>query len=95
MAISVRQLHPVFVGEVTGVDLSRPVDPAVMAEIEAAIFQHAHHPKSFVSLEDADHLLSRRRDADYVAGVITGLTNTGSEEAAAVAALMQKELDKR
>ena len=41
MAIKVRQLHPVFVGEVTGVDLSRPVEPSVMAEIEAAIFQHA------------------------------------------------------
>ena len=41
MAIKVRQLHPVFVGKVTGVDLSRPVEPSVMAEIEAAIFQHA------------------------------------------------------
>lgn len=41
MSISVRQLHPVFVGEVTGVDLSRPVDAATVAEIEAAIHRHA------------------------------------------------------
>jgi alpha-ketoglutarate-dependent 2,4-dichlorophenoxyacetate dioxygenase len=41
MAINVRQIHPVFVGEVTGVDLSRPLEPAVRAEIEAAIFRHA------------------------------------------------------
>jgi len=48
-----------------------PVDAVVGIENAAAIFQHAHHPKSYVSLEDADHLLSRRHDADYVAGVIT------------------------
>jgi alpha-beta hydrolase superfamily lysophospholipase len=48
-----------------------PTDAVVGIDNAAAIFQHARHPKSFVSLEDADHLLSRRRDADYVAGVIT------------------------
>ena len=47
-----------------------PVDQTVGVENAGAIFQHAHHPKSFVSLEDADHLLSRRHDADYVASVI-------------------------
>jgi alpha-ketoglutarate-dependent 2,4-dichlorophenoxyacetate dioxygenase len=41
MAIRVRPLHPVFVGEVTGVDLSRPVDAATFAAIEAAIHRHA------------------------------------------------------
>ena len=30
----------------------------------------ARHPKSFVSLDDADHLLSRPADASYAAGVI-------------------------
>src|SRR5207247_7299179 len=35
-----------------------------------AIFVAAKHPKSFVSLAGADHLLSRRSDADYVANVI-------------------------
>ena len=35
-----------------------------------ADLQAAKHPKSFVSLDDADHLLSRREDADYVADVL-------------------------
>src|SRR5207249_918427 len=34
------------------------------------IFTAAKHPKSFVSLAGADHLLSRRSDAAYVANVI-------------------------
>ena len=34
------------------------------------IFAAAKHPKSFVSLADADHLLDRRSDAVYVANVI-------------------------
>jgi uncharacterized OsmC-like protein len=35
-----------------------------------AIFGAARHPKSFVSLDDADHLLTDRRDAGYVAEVV-------------------------
>jgi putative redox protein len=34
------------------------------------IFMAARHPKSFVSLDDADHLLTRREDAAYVANLI-------------------------
>jgi putative redox protein len=34
------------------------------------IFSRAKHPKSFVSLDSADHLLSRKNDAVYVANVI-------------------------
>ncbi len=47
-----------------------PVDATVGVENAANIFQAAKHPKSFVSLDDADHLLSRREDAAYVADVI-------------------------
>jgi putative redox protein len=36
----------------------------------AEIFQAARHPKSFVSLDGADHLLTRREDARYVASVL-------------------------
>ncbi|MDB6010546.1 MAG: regulatory protein [Gammaproteobacteria bacterium] len=39
--------------------------------------------------------LNQNHPVANVAGVIAGLHGTGSEEAAAVAALMQKELDKR
>ena len=35
--ISVRQLHPLFVGEVSGVDLSSPVDRGTFLKIEAAL----------------------------------------------------------
>ena len=41
MTIAVRQLHPLFVGEVTGVDLRQPPDPATLREIVAASNQHA------------------------------------------------------
>ncbi|MEM9643294.1 MAG: OsmC family protein, partial [Pseudomonadota bacterium] len=34
------------------------------------IFLSAKHPKSFVTLDDADHLLSRAKDAEYAAEVI-------------------------
>jgi putative redox protein len=35
------------------------------------IFQAARHPKSFLSLDGADHLLSRHEDAVYVANVLS------------------------
>src|SRR5439155_715193 len=47
-----------------------PTDDIVGIENATAIFVAAKHPKSFVSLAGADHLLSRRSDADYVANVI-------------------------
>ncbi len=49
-----------------------PVDQTVGVENAAAIFQAAKHPKSFISLDDADHLLSRHADAIYVATVLAG-----------------------
>jgi putative redox protein len=47
-----------------------PRDQIVGIENAGLIFQAARHPKSFVSLDDADHLLSRRADAVYVADVL-------------------------
>jgi len=47
-----------------------PGDAIVGIDNAARIFERARHPKSFVSLDDADHLLGRRSDAEYVAGVI-------------------------
>ncbi len=47
-----------------------PRDQIVGIENAGAIFQAAKHPKSFVSLDDADHLLTRRADAIYVADVL-------------------------
>jgi putative redox protein len=47
-----------------------PRDAIVDIENAARIFAAARHPKSFVSLDDADHLLTRREDAEYVAAVL-------------------------
>lgn len=48
-----------------------PVDETVSINEAARIFTAAKHPKSFVSLDNADHLLSRRQDALYVANVLS------------------------
>src|ERR1700760_2085204 len=47
-----------------------PTDDTVGIDNATRIFVAARHPKSFVSLADADHLLSDRRDAAYVTDVI-------------------------
>jgi len=47
-----------------------PVDNIVPIEEAAKIYSSARHPKSFISLDKADHLLSRREDSEYVADII-------------------------
>ncbi|RDD63898.1 alpha/beta fold hydrolase [Ferruginivarius sediminum] len=47
-----------------------PRDAIVGIDNATHIFTAAKHPKSFVSLDDADHLLSRKADASYVAQVL-------------------------
>jgi uncharacterized OsmC-like protein/esterase/lipase len=47
-----------------------PLDAIVGIDNASAIFLAARHPKSFVSLDTADHLLTKPADADYAAGVI-------------------------
>lgn len=47
-----------------------PRDTTVDIVNSMHIFTAAKHPKSFVSLDDADHLLTRRNDAIYVANMI-------------------------
>jgi putative redox protein len=48
-----------------------PTDDTVGIDNATHIFMAAKHPKSFVSLAGADHLLTGKRDAAYVAGVIS------------------------
>ncbi|MDR3518373.1 MAG: alpha/beta hydrolase [Azospirillaceae bacterium] len=50
--------------------LHSPIDQTVGVENAGAIFQAARHPKSFVALDGADHLLTRPADAEYAATVI-------------------------
>ena len=47
-----------------------PRDEVVSIDNATAIFTAARHPKSFVSLDTADHLLRKRSDAIYVADLI-------------------------
>ncbi|MEH6571512.1 MAG: bifunctional alpha/beta hydrolase/OsmC family protein, partial [Halioglobus sp.] len=47
-----------------------PVDDTVNISEAEKIYVAARHPKSFVSLDDADHLLSRKADSEYVATTI-------------------------
>ncbi len=47
-----------------------PRDETVSIDNAGSLFAAAKHPKSFVSLDDADHLLSRKADAVYVAEVL-------------------------
>jgi len=48
-----------------------PVDNVVSIDEASRIYGAARHPKSFVSLDKADHLLSARADSDYVAAVVS------------------------
>ncbi|OGU16832.1 MAG: osmotically inducible protein C [Geobacteraceae bacterium GWC2_53_11] len=47
-----------------------PHDRVVGIENAAAIYRAASHPKSFISLDAADHLLSDARDSAYAGGII-------------------------
>ncbi|WP_306152514.1 bifunctional alpha/beta hydrolase/OsmC family protein [Roseovarius sp. MMSF_3281] len=50
--------------------LHAPRDEVVGIDNAAEIFTAAKHPKSFVTLDDADHLITDPSDAEYTAGVI-------------------------
>jgi putative redox protein len=51
--------------------LHAPLDDVVGIEHATRIFRAARHPKSFVSLDQADHLLTKVDDANYAAGMIS------------------------
>jgi putative redox protein len=50
--------------------LHAPLDDAVGIEHASRLFRAARHPKSFVSLDRADHLLTAADDANYAASMI-------------------------
>ncbi len=74
-----------------------PRDTTVGIENAGRIFAAAKHPKSFVSLDDADHLLTRHEDATYVAEVLAawsgrylGLTEEAPLKAASGTVVVQE-----
>ncbi len=79
-----------------------PRDEIVGIENAATIFTRALHPKSFVSLDDADHLLTRPRDSQYAAETIAAwasryvLDETASTSGGAKAGeVLVREVDRR
>jgi putative redox protein len=48
-----------------------PIDEIVSIDNASEIFLAARHPKSFITLDKADHLLTRRTDSMYVAATIS------------------------
>jgi fermentation-respiration switch protein FrsA (DUF1100 family) len=50
--------------------LHSPVDETVVIDNASSLYAAASHPKSFVSLDKADHLLSNNKDAYYAGSVI-------------------------
>lgn len=47
-----------------------PIDNTVGIENASKIFLAAKHPKSFISLDEADHLLHQKEDSEYVGKVL-------------------------
>ncbi|MCB0668401.1 MAG: alpha/beta fold hydrolase [Saprospiraceae bacterium] len=47
-----------------------PFDKIVGIENAKWIYEHAIHPKSFISLDNADHILSKTEDSNYVGEVV-------------------------
>ena len=47
-----------------------PIDTIVGIKNAERLYHNAHHPKSFITLDKADHLLSNSRDSQYVGEVI-------------------------
>ena len=52
-----------------------PLDQTVGIDNATNLFVAAKHPKSFVSLDTADHLLTRREDAEFAADMIAAWAN--------------------
>ena len=67
--------------------LHSPIDNTVSIDHASEIFAAARHPKSFVSLDGADHLLTDRDDAEFAAAMIGAFADRYIvDESAALAA---------
>ena len=82
-----------------------PFDRIVPIDEAARIYQAARHPKSFISLDQADHLVSKPADAEYVATTIAAWASryldlepeqaASSEPDVEVGEVIVTELDKK
>ncbi len=62
-----------------------PVDVTVSISEAEQIYRMAKHPKSFVSLDDADHLLTKARDSEYAAMTIAAWASRFIADATVIA----------
>lgn len=53
-----------------------PTDKTVGIENATKIFSWAKHPKSFISLDQANHLLTEKRDSSYAANIIAAWSSS-------------------
>ena len=68
-----------------------PTDSTVSVDEAAAIYQQARHPKSFISLENADHLLSKASDSKYVSKVLAAWATRYISQAKATAKISTQD----
>ena len=73
--------------------LHSPVDQTVGIENATGLFMAAKHPKSFTSLDTADHLLTRRDDAEYAADIIAAWASHHIPKSEAVAKTLTGQED--
>ena len=75
--------------------MQSPIDDTVGIDNATKIFVAAKHPKSFVSLDHADHLLTKPADALYAADVITAWASRYVEAAKPAKAVDSSEAPRR
>jgi putative redox protein len=68
-----------------------PLDNIVEIDNASALFSAAKHPKSFVSLDSADHLLSRDADSRYAGHVLAAWASRYLPETTAVDGLEARD----
>jgi putative redox protein len=59
--------------KVPGIIMQSPQDEVLDIEAASTLYNQFHHPKSFISLNGADHLLSQWKDARYCGKTIVSL----------------------
>jgi len=72
-----------------------PVDQSVGIENARLLYEAARHPKSFVSLDDADHLLMKERDSLYVGSVLAAWAGRYLDDAPEPASVEELRADNR
>jgi alpha-ketoglutarate-dependent 2,4-dichlorophenoxyacetate dioxygenase len=79
MTIGIRRLHHLFVGEVSGVDLTRPIAPPDIAALEAAIAEHAVLVFRDQQITDDQQLTFSRYFGDLEETRGTGISKPGEQ----------------